>query len=589
MKSRVVWLVGSCLMAAILVLASCAPAVTEEEEEVVAPAEEEEKEVVVVEEGVTAEEEPQYGGIYALALSGWGSFDPAVPTNHELHLPVYEGLMRIDIARGPGGTNEIAMNSPTWASEFYAGNLAESWERIDLLHFTYTIRKGVRFQDKPPVNGREMTAEDVVFNWNSYLENPDSQYFAGGKPEEERIQLTIDPDDKWKINVRFDEPSALTWGPSEMLVFPPEIADFELENWTTMIGTGPFIVEDVVVGSSATFKRNPLYWQYDPFHPDNRLPYVGTLKMLVIPDVETRLAALRTGKLERLTGVNREDGALLQETDPELKARILQPFYAVIIDLQNNQEPFNDKKVRQAMHLAIDHPGIAEDYYEGDATILTWPTAEHAGLAYTPLEELPDELRELFEYHPDKARQLLVEAGYPDGFKTECLLMAGDIGLLSIVQSNLREVGIDMELKLLEEGTFWSMVLGHTVPQMSASAWGSYVYAPFSMAFASEDGKPHIWNFSYVIDEHINDTYDTMKATIDEVERARLYKELNLYALDQAFSIQLPIQNTYIFWQPWLKGYHGEYVAGGIDDTLVGIVKYVWIDQDMKYEMTGRR
>ena len=98
-----------------------------------------------------------------------------------------------------------------------------------------------------------------------------------------------------------------------------------------------------------------------------------------------------------------------------------------------------------------------------------------------------------------------------------------------------------------------------------------------------------MWNTTHTYDPYVEQTWDTIATTLDPVERARLIKELNIYVMDQAYDTSLPCADSYIMWQPWLKGYHGEYEIGPSDDYLVGLVEYFWIDQDLKYEMTGRR
>ncbi len=581
---KVLWLAVSCLIGAAFVLASCTSAAEaptevqtiEDEETTEAPAQ--------------GEEEPEYGGTLTYAISGWFSvFDPIISAADWFYLPVYSPLVGPDITRGPRGTGEVALAGFV-PDEFLVGYAASSWEQPDLTHLVFHIRKGVRFQDKPPLNGREMTAEDVVFSFNYNFSHPKSTMYS---PQGETgYSVALDPADPWTVIVTLPAESVtdmldVGWS---LMVLPPEIED-DIDNWEFANGTGPFVVTDVLQGSSLTYERHPQYWQSDPFNPENQLPYVDGIKMLVIPDIETRLAALRTGKIDRLGAVTQEQALILQDTAPRLLASPEAATNASILEMMTDREPFSSKEVRRAISMAIDHPGLKNALRGGAADMLSWPlAAATAGGAYTPLGELPESTQKLFGYYPEEAKQLLADAGYPTGFRTEIATTANYVDEAAIVQYNLREIGIDVDIVQMESGAYWGMVFGHNTPQMSLSYWGSeYPNLMFSSAFYHTGGVPHAWNFSAIIDEHIVETWDTIKATVDPVERTRLLKELNIYALDMSYNIQLPAAYTYTFWQPWVKNYMGEATIGAAYDSGIGIIKHLWIDQDLKYEITGDR
>jgi len=592
MKGKIAWLIVSSLIVVALVLASCGPAAVEEEveekavEEVVVEEVEEEEVVAPVEKG------PQYGGVTAVATGQTGGFDPANVFNFwPSGLLCYDVLVVVDWSRGPSGTGETELASLYTPLEFYTGALAESWEIHSLQSITFHLRKGIRWMNKPPVNGRELDADDVVSTFKRYQASPQhSGYVKPGTPEEEIAKITkID-----KYTVRFDMPSPnpdillVGWGNSQ--ITPREVIEEygDLTDWRNMNTTGPFYVVDVVSDSSLTYKRNPGHWEYDPLHPENRLPYIDELRALVILDESTQLAAMRTGKIDRL-GLSREQAVTLIKTNPELKYRKLAPSLTNIINVRTDLEdgPFANKKVRQALALAIDNEEIAQEYYLGEAEIFSWPYQSTAGAAYTPLDELPDNLRELFEYHPDKAKALLAEAGYPNGFKVTINLLpgyAGGVELYSIVKSYWDAIGVETELQVLEAGAFWSVLVGHTYTDTIVCAWGNTSPAAGIWAHRCD----YLYNYSVVCDEHVDETFDKILATADPDERTQMYKELGVYLVDQQYYIDLPSPYGYSFWQPWIKGYSGE-VYHGANLNWWGMYKYLWIDQDLKEAMTGRR
>ena len=147
-----------------------------------------------------------------------------------------------------------------------------------------------------------------------------------------------------------------------------------MKDWRNSVGTGPFILTDYVSGSAITFIRNPHYFGKDPLHSQNQLPYLDGVKMLIIPDISTYLAALRTGKLDMLPAVSWEDAASLIKTNPDLKynTRYQTPTFPVgRVDKQDL--PFKDIKVRQALNMAIDKQAILKAYFGGHAALLGYP------------------------------------------------------------------------------------------------------------------------------------------------------------------------------------------------------------------------
>ncbi|MBI4180757.1 MAG: hypothetical protein HY528_02395 [Chloroflexi bacterium] len=201
---------------------------------------------------------------------------------------------------------------------------------------------------------------------------------------------------------------------------------------------------------------------------------------------------------------------------------------------------------------------------------------------YTPLEQLPAESRELFEYHPDKAKQLLTEAGYPNGFKTNVIIDNTNpvrIDMVMMLKSQWAKIGVDLEIKVLDYGVYSSIILKKTQEEM--------------VSYGRVTGNPHNgmtvlkgnqWNLSEVDDPGITKIYDQMAAAyFDTPKRRSIMKEANLYILDKAWYITPPAPFTYIFWQPWLKNYHGETSVGLYNSG--NFIKYVWVDQELKKSM----
>ena len=187
------------------------------------------------------------------------------------------------------------------------GLLAESWENPDPLTYRYTIHDNVFFHDKPPVNGRQLTADDVAAN---YERLHGIGRFAGQEPAAhtwgtKAIPIeSVTAIDNLTFEIKLSQPYADTarqlFDDCHIRAYPPEIFDM-LHDANSVIGTGPFIMDEFVSATSITFDKNPNYWRDDEKFPGNRLPYVDRLVFLMMSDEATRVAALRSRQID-ITG-----------------------------------------------------------------------------------------------------------------------------------------------------------------------------------------------------------------------------------------------------------------------------------------------
>ena len=117
-------------------------------------------------------------------------------------------------------------------------------------------------------------------------------------------------------------------------------------------------MKDFVPGNSATLVKNPNYWGHDEHYPQNQLPYIDTLKILIIPDNAAAIEALRAGKIDALDGLLPSQAKEIKKTNPEILQVAYPAGNAISIDPRNDRAPFNDIRVRKAMQMAIDLPTI---------------------------------------------------------------------------------------------------------------------------------------------------------------------------------------------------------------------------------------
>ena len=176
-------------------------------------------------------------------------------------------------------------------------HLAESYETPDPLTIIFHLRKGIHWQNKPPMNGRELTADDIVVNFHritglgsGFTEpSPHAVNVSGIKFE------SITAPDKYTVvfklkEIDFNALIMIYWESYEGgWIYPPEVIKEhgDAKDWRNLVGTGPYMLTDWVEGSSVTWTKNPDYWKDDEKFPGNRLPYADELKMLFIQDSAT--------------------------------------------------------------------------------------------------------------------------------------------------------------------------------------------------------------------------------------------------------------------------------------------------------------
>lgn len=684
MKIRIAWLVLSVLVAVALVFASCTPATQEPTEgetiegEVVQqdqpdqptdqpadgeePAEDKGPEMVRNIHGNMVEK-PQYGGTirYRVFPSQAEHFDPLWWDANNMQSIITNKMMTADWSRGPQGSNEHPFNYSYYAEKWFEGELLESWEQFDLYRARFTLKKDIRFWSKPPVNGRELTVDDVIWSflrgiitvrgsvggftaeeslsvWKEHTAGVEQGLIPRDWAEEylaearEVWKPTIDrvwPGAYEELRERYAESYALMeekgydvedvpllysfikkiddytyefvdfdgeynlWNSlTSSWIIPREVVEEfgDFDDWQTVVSTGAWIPTDYVRDSSVSFRRNPDYWQHDPNLPDNQLPYAYRLIALVILDQSTYLAALRTGKIDMGVAPWHKVEAF-KENQPEMLNVQLLPTTSATIAVRTDIEPFSDIRVRHAAMLAMDQPSILNEFYEGNAKLWTWPLQEYFTEVWTPPGELPQDIKELYEYHPDRARELLEEAGYPNGFKTKYYIYPSadsqEIG--QVAAEYLKAIGIEAEIVVPEAASFVSILYGGEVEHMIGLNWGNNFPTDAGMwAEGGETTSPY--NFSQVDWPAAADLLETWSKTLDPAERNRMLKEHSIEEMRRAYNIILPVPVSSRFWWPWLKGYSGEMDLGYPDETGWGdIPKYLWIDQDLKFQMTGSR
>ncbi|MDP2920035.1 MAG: ABC transporter substrate-binding protein [Dehalococcoidia bacterium] len=534
-------------------------------------------------------EEPKYGG--TLRVLGTSptvdpmTFDPADwAWKVSQDITFYsEHLLGGDLDKGPRGTNQVPFTDMEWSPVAVRGVLAESWEiQTNPLALVFRLRKGIYWQAKQGVMAsREFEAKDVVYSMTRLFASPKALIgFMGGPVRwEARDKYTaVCYMDTFFANWMF----AVGWGYYDNIV-PEEVVKAGVADWRNATGTGPYMITDYVSGSSQTYTKNQNYWDKDTINGKQyKLPYTDKIIILIMKDESTRLAALRTGKVDLSMTNDWKFEDTLKKTSPELKVQKYLGTGGGMAALRMDTKPFDDIRVRRALNMGVDKKGLIQTLYNGNGEILNYPFAASWTGLFTPMEKLPKSAQELYTYDKEKAKKLLTEAGYPNGFTVKAMVpnTSAAMDWASYVAGSLAEIGVKLELMPTEYAATVSAQATKTHPPVFffTSSHTNPIRCLHKNFYPGETWNPYMFN-----DKWFTDNLTKAMSNPNEAEVDKALKELNVYAIDQAPCIWLPTQYYFTYWWPWVKNYYGELSAGAL--TWAPILTRIWVDQDMKKKM----
>ena len=536
---------------------------------------------------------PEYGGTITFARTTTGEHPDAWYIGGFAYH--YITLVNEKLGIGDWGIDRDVFDWRTSAQplSFFKGHLAESWETPDPTTIIFHIRQGVHWHDKAPMNGRALTAQDIEFNYHRLLGIGSG--FSEASPHA-RYALTkmasVTATDQGTVVFKLKEIDLN--GLAKIIdgwiscIYPPEVIKQhgDYKDWRNVVGTGPYELTDVTEGSSITWTRNPEYWGTDEKYPQNRLPYADQIKTLILPDPATRLATLRSGRIDLLGSAG--DTQLrsldqienLRKTNPEFE---LWPFKSRndnSFTYNNvNNPPFNDIRVRQAMQMALDRETIANTYFRGfaDPTPQGMIASEVKGIG-TPFDEWPEALKKTNRYDPEGAKKLLAEAGYPDGFKaTLDYLDRFDASYAELIAAYWRAIGVEVRIEIVDVARHVSLTKNNSSDGIVMGSTAQRVNAMGALNWFALTENPTAQN-----DPKFIALVEAASAATTLEEQERILKEAVMYHAEQHWQVEGPEAPQFNATQPWVKGYNGEINLGNGNHAVLA---RLWIDQDLKKEM----
>jgi len=414
----------------------------------------------------------------------------AAAVDEIVYANVFEGLTRITETGDP------------------APALAQSWRTSeDGLVYDFTLRKGVRFHD-----GTAFDAADVVFTLDR-ARAPDSS--NAQRPIFERIE-NVEAIDPYHVRITLRAPLGalpvyLGWG--DAVIVAPESAE---TNTASPVGTGPFKFQRWRKGASVTLVRNERYW--------GEAPPLDQLNFIFIPDPTAAFAALMAGDVDGFPNYPAPENLALIKREDRFKTQLGTGEGEMIVAINNAASPFDDIRVRRALSHAIDKQAII------DAALFGF--GEPIGSHFPPHHAAYVDLAKRYPYDPEKARALLAEAGYPNGFETTLALPPPAYARRSgeVVAAQLEAVGIKVAIRNLEWAQWLERVFSNKNYDLTIVAHTE----PFDIdVYARPDYYFNYHNGAF------NAVIDKLREARDADRRAALLRRAQTIIADDAVNVFL--------------------------------------------------
>jgi peptide/nickel transport system substrate-binding protein len=381
---------------------------------------------------------PKYGGVLRSKNRGEMPFmDPHLSSTAYIHFgpaAAYGRLLKYQLVGEPAGTVNVI------------GDLAESWDQPDPTTYVFKLRKGVKWHNIAPLNGREVVADDVLYSWNRQRDLKVEATYLAKVQKAEAI-------DKYTLKVTIPAPDAdflADFASPRTKIVAKEAVDVngDLKDGP-VIGFGPWIFDRWDKKSAVVLKRNPDYFL-------KGLPYADRLEFILINDDAADLGAFRSKDAvnslivpDQMTPKEFED---LKKANPglvETRFKLVGTGNEFVINA--SRPPFTDIRVREAMSKALNRREIIDTVFYGLGWLSTglrmpapdWHLAE-------------DEMKRLYTQDVPRAKQLLAEAGFPNGFEAEVQVWNGaqiHTTHAELLAAQLRQVGITLRLRSIDNVT----------------------------------------------------------------------------------------------------------------------------------------
>lgn len=405
--------------------------------------------------------------------------------------------------------------------------------------YIFTLRKDVKFHDGVP-----LTAEDVKFTYDYIRDKKNSHPYVTFFDLIENIEV-VSP---YVVKFTTKQPYAPLMANLNLCIAPKHIAEKDVNALDARpVGSGPYKFVEWKPQEHIKLVANGEYWQ-------KKLPKIKNITLRTMSETTTRIVALESGKVD--VADHLPVGQMKKLKDEGLVVKQTQPNGYNLIAFNHSVKPFNDKRVREAMAIALNRQEIVDFVWYGQNKLVNSPILPESW-AYEP--KVRNNKQDIA-----KAKKLLADAGYPNGFEFTFSFEADDNvkKFVEIANQQWAQVGIKGKLSSKEWGAFFDDIKGG---RYQVCAWQSLDQKdpdiPLYRMFHSRNLAPSGYNWHYYKNPELDTTLDAARTTLDKKKRIELYKKAQRILTDDFVSIYLAEYCKYIGMSPKLKDfYHSPYI-----------------------------
>jgi peptide/nickel transport system substrate-binding protein len=489
-------------------------------------------------------------GVGLIPLLGRGSYGLAAPALQDA-TPRQGGILKVGLQADPTALDPQKQSlTAIWhvIEHIYDGltriispdlsvepALAESWDiSEDGITYTFHLRPGVTFHDGTPLK-----ASDVKFTFERLVDPETASTSAAELASMERVEA---PDDQTVVmTLKTPDASLLATlaGGSCKVYSEAFVAANNNDVSQVAMGTGPFKFVEYVPNTRIVLERNENYWE-------EGLPYLDGIEMTIASDDTARTAAVVSGAVDFIEYAPLRDIPTLEQ-DPSLTLAGNSNTNIRFIGLNLSKEPFDNPLVRQAIAAVVDREAMLGPtvFGYGTPTEVLFPPDFWAAL---PQEVRPPDV--------ERARELMAEAGLGDGFSTT-ITSWSQYSFLSnaavVLQEQLRQIGIEAELNLVENATMIDQVYVGKTYDIAVTGESAYVDPNTLILPNFRTGESG--NFVNYSNPEVDELIEQGMAATEQAERAEIYQEIQRILLEDLPWINLFVANQFEAMKSYVKGY----------------------------------